>query len=95
MVILNLADAVFTLWWINAGHATEANAFMRQLVDHGAIPFVLAKIALVSLGGVFLWGRRTHALAVVAIFLAFLVYYLVLLYHIQFTSYLVVGRLGL
>ncbi len=95
VVLLNLADALFTLWWIHAGLAVEANALMRDLVDHGALPFVLAKIALVSLGATFLWLRRTHALAVVAIFGTFLVYYLVLLYHIQFTSQLVIVRFGL
>jgi hypothetical protein len=94
VVIFNLADAMFTLWWIQAGLAVEANTLMRDLVEQGAMVFVLAKIALVSLGIVVLWRRRTHVLAVIAIFGAFLVYYLVLLYHLQFTSYLVFGRFG-
>lgn len=93
VLILNLGDALFTLWWIHAGLATEANTLMRDLVNHGALPFVLAKIALVSLGSIFLWLRRAHALAVIAIFISFLLYYLVLLYHLQYTSHLVF-RLG-
>ncbi len=95
IVIFNLCDAIFTLWWVQAGVAEEANALMRQLVNEGALLFVLAKIALVSLGALFLWRRRTHGLAVVAIFMSFLVYYLVLLYHIQHTSHYVIARFGL
>lgn len=94
VVILNLGDAIFTLWWIHAGLATEANTFMRDLVDRGALPFVLGKIVLVSFGAVFLWLRRAHALAVIAIFISFLMYYLVLLYHLQYTSQLVFERLS-
>jgi hypothetical protein len=95
LVVLNLADALFTLWWIHAGLATEANVLMRDLVDHGAMVFVLAKIALVSLGALFLWLRRTHALAVCAVLVTFLAYYAVFLYHIHFTSGLVIARFGL
>lgn len=95
IVILNLADALFTLWWIHADLAVEANSLMRDLVERGAMEFVLVKIALVSLGVVVLWMRRTHALAVVAVFGSFLVYYLILLYHLQFTSHLMIARFGL
>ena len=95
LVVLNLVDALFTLVWVQTGLAVEANALMRDLVNHGALVFVLGKLALVSLGALFLWGRRGHALAVVAIFMTFLAYYLVLLHHLQFTSHLVIARFGL
>jgi len=87
VLVLNLLDAVFTLVWVRSGLAEEGNAFMRDLVHGEAIVFVLAKIALVSLGCLFLWGRRTHRLAVIAIFVAFAVYYLVLLLHLAALSY--------
>jgi len=89
LLVLNLIDAVLTLVWVRAGLAREANALMRELVNHHAVAFVVVKVALVSIGSWFLWSRRHHAIAVVSIFIAFLAYYLILLYHVQYTSLLV------
>jgi hypothetical protein len=89
VIVLNLLDAVFTLFWVRAGLAVEANALMRDLVDNHAFLFVTTKIVLVSLGSWLLWKRRAHPVAVIAIFVAFLAYYLVLLYHLQYSSLLV------
>jgi uncharacterized membrane protein YqjE len=85
-VVLNLLDAVFTLFWVQSGLAEELNALLRDLVAERALAFVLAKLGLVSLGCVFLWRYRARPLAVVAIFLTFLIYYLVLLHHLTFWS---------
>ena len=87
VLVLNLLDAVFTLVWVRAGMAEEWNALMRDLAHGQAIFFVLTKIALVGLGCLFLWGRRTHPWAVIAIFVAFAAYYLVLLVHLAAWSY--------
>jgi hypothetical protein len=84
--VLNLLDAVFTLTWVHAGLAEEANALMRDLVNNHTVRFVLAKLALVSLGSILLWYRREHPLAVIAIFFTFFAYYLIFLYHLQFSS---------
>ena len=89
VLVLNLLDAVFTLVWVRAGLAREANALMRDLVNEHAVLFVVVKLGLVSLGSLVLWRRRTHAAAVVAIFVVFLVYYFILLYHLQYSSLLV------
>jgi hypothetical protein len=89
LLVLNLIDALLTLVWVQNGLAREANALMRLLVNDHPIVFVVIKVGLVSLGSWFLWNRREHAIAVVAIFLAFLVYYLILLYHLQYSSLLV------
>jgi hypothetical protein len=89
VLILNLLDAVFTLLWVRAGFAREANALMRDLVNEHAVLFVVTKLGLVSLGSTLLWRWRQRAGAVVAIFLAFLAYYLVVLYHLQYSSLLV------
>ncbi len=89
LLVLNLLDAIFTLVWIRAGLAREANALMRDLVNEHAVLFVIAKLGLVSLGSLVLWKRRAHAGAVVAIFVVFLVYYFILLYHLQYSSLLV------
>jgi hypothetical protein len=94
VLVLNLLDAVFTLVWVRAGLAREANVLMRDLVNEHAVLFVVAKLGLVSLGSLVLWRRRTHAGAVIAIFAVFLAYYFVLLYHLQYSSLLMRHLIG-
>lgn len=86
LLLLNLLDAIFTLWWVGTGVAVEANALLRDLVVDHPIRFVLTKLGLVSLGSLLLWRLRQHPLAVIAIFGAFFIYYLVLLHHLRFWS---------
>ena len=86
IVVMNLIDAIFTLFWVRVGAAEEANAFLSELVEHHAVAFVMAKIALVSLGSFLLWRLRRHPFAVVGLFIVFLAYYYVLLYHLRFVS---------
>ncbi len=89
---LNLLDAMFTLVWINAGFAREANPLLANFVLEQPVVFSIIKLSLVALGSLLLWRYRLRPLAVVGIFVAFLVYYLLLLYHIGFLS-LIIGAL--
>jgi hypothetical protein len=86
VVVLNLIDAVLTLAWVRWGFAKEANLLLATMVEEHAVLFVLGKISLVSLGTLLLWRRRDHALAVVGIFAAFILYYAVLLFHLSFAG---------
>jgi hypothetical protein len=86
LVVLNLLDGVFTLVWVQYFYADEYNVMLRDLARGDMVLFMAVKLTLVSLGALFLWRNRSHPLAVVAIFLAFLAYYLVLLYHLQYTT---------
>ncbi|MBW2268357.1 MAG: hypothetical protein JRH16_07250 [Deltaproteobacteria bacterium] len=86
MLVLNLCDALFTLVWVRWGLAREANTLLDELVNENAVAFVATKLGLVSLGSWVLWQRRSRPLAVIAIFIAFVLYYLVLLYHVQYAS---------
>jgi hypothetical protein len=94
VLVLNLLDALFTLVWVRAGLAREANPLVDQLVNENAVGFVLVKLGLVGMGSWLLWHRRQRPGAVMAIVAAFLVYYLILLYHIQYASGLVRQLLG-
>jgi hypothetical protein len=94
VLVLNLLDALFTLLWVRSGLAREANLLIDQLVDEHAVGFVVVKLGLVGLGSWLLWHRRERPAAVIAIVTAFLAYYLVLLYHIQYASGLVRQLLG-
>jgi hypothetical protein len=89
VLVLNLLDALFTLVWVRAGLAREANVLIADLVTHNAVAFVLVKLGLVSAGSWLLWNRRDHSASVVGIFIAFLVYYGVLLYHLRYTGGLI------
>lgn len=94
VLVLNLLDALFTLVWVRSGVAREANPLIDRLVEENAVGFVLVKLGLVSLGSWLLWHRRRHPAAVIAIVAAFLVYYFILLYHIQYASGLIRQLLG-
>jgi hypothetical protein len=84
VLVLNLVDAVFTLLWVGAGLAREANPLLAHLVRQYPVGFALAKLGLVGLSSVLLWRLRHRPLAVVSIFCSFVVYYLVLLHHLSF-----------
>ena len=89
VLVLNLLDALFTLVWVRFGYAREANLMIDRLVENHALAFVAVKLGLVGMGSWLLWQRRNHATAVIAIFIAFVAYYLVLLYHVQYAATLV------
>jgi hypothetical protein len=92
VLVMNLFDAVMTLWWVSSGLATEANPFLEQIVTEHGFLFVVSKISIVILGTTLLWRYRTRPLAVLGIFAAFLVYYEVFLIHLSFAS-LLIGEL--
>jgi hypothetical protein len=86
ILVLNLLDGVLTLVWVQYFYAEEFNVMLRDLAHGDLVLFMVVKLTLVSLGSLFLWRNRNHPFAVVAIFLAFFVYYLVLLYHLQYIT---------
>lgn len=89
VLVLNLLDAVFTLLWVHAGLALESNLLIDKLVDHHPVAFFGVKLGLVGMGSWLLWIRRHRPFAVIAIFVAFLAYYAVLLHHLQYAAGLV------
>ena len=86
VLVLNMLDAILTLLWVESGRAREANLLLAPLIDQDPLLFVAVKFALVLLGALLLWRLRTHPLAVVSIFVAFLAYYWLLLYHLRLFS---------
>jgi hypothetical protein len=83
VLVLNLLDGIFTLLWVQGFGAGEANILLRDLAAQHAVQFMVVKLAMVSLGTLFLWRQRTNPLAVVAIFVAFFSYFQVLLLHLH------------
>ena len=56
---LNFIDAQLTLVWIRLNVATEGNALMARLMEHGDLPFLSAKIAIGSFAAYILY-RCAH-----------------------------------
>ncbi len=81
--VLNVLDGILTIIWIFTGRATESNPLMDNLIQFHPVLFIIVKMALVLLGTALLWRLRRQAMAVVAIFLAFMVYYAILIYHLS------------
>jgi hypothetical protein len=86
LLVLNLFDGIFTLIWVQYFGAVELNILLSDLVESSALLFMLVKLTLVSLGTLFLWRNRSNALAVISLFVAFFSYYMVLLFHLQYSS---------
>ncbi|MBW1806789.1 MAG: hypothetical protein JRJ87_01255 [Deltaproteobacteria bacterium] len=92
-IILNVIDGILTIMWVFSGRATEANPLMSQLIEANPVLFISVKMALVFLGTILLWRLRQRALAVIGIFVAFMVYYAVLIYHLSEMNLHLIGRL--
>lgn len=82
-LILNLFDAVLTLYAVLVGGAIEVNPLMAELLARGPLHFMVAKLLLVSLGILMLWRLRGRLLAHIGSVCAFGVYSLLLFHHIQ------------
>lgn len=83
VLVLNAFDAVFTLAWVHAGMATEANPFMAALLSVSPLLFVVVKTILVCGGISFFWLHRNRLLAKGGLVASFGVYaYIVCLIHL-------------
>jgi len=83
VVALNLADAVFTIGWVKTGMAVEANPLMANLLSLNPAVFIVTKLGLVVLGLALLDRNRESQAAEIAAVALFLMYYLLLLFHID------------
>ena len=86
LLVLNLLDGIFTLIWIEHFGAEELNFMMRDLAHGSPVLFMMAKLTLVGLGTLFLWRQRDNPLAVISLVVAFFSYYLVFLFHLQYSA---------
>jgi hypothetical protein len=87
--VQNQVEARVTRAWVGLGLASEANPFLAELVTAHPILFVSTKLGLVGLGSLLLWRLRHRPLAVIAMFVAFLVYYGILLMHVDYLGYVI------
>jgi hypothetical protein len=83
VVVLNLADALFTLVYVQAGLADESNPFMETALGHGPVGFMIVKLALVSLGVTLLFRLRARPVATAGLVGTALAYSGLFLYHLS------------
>lgn len=59
LFILNLLDALLTIYWVRHGFATEGNQLMAGLLDMGNAPFLTVKITIGAIAAIILsrWGN--------------------------------------
>jgi Ca2+/Na+ antiporter len=83
LFVFNVMDGILTVFWVYSARATEANPFMEDLVHRKPVLFMIVKMSLVTAGSVMLWIYRRRPFAVVMLFLMFVVYYYIILYHMS------------
>jgi hypothetical protein len=91
VVVLNLLDAMFTLVYTRSGVATESNPLMDQVLSHSPVLFMMAKLALVSLGVLVLWRLRERRAARFGLVATAGAYTTLLAYHLSGVEHL--GRI--
>ena len=91
LLLLNLADALFTLSFLQLRVAEEANPIMRAAYAGSPLLFLLLKLALVHGGAMLLWIHRTAAAARVALAAGVGLYAAIVIYHCSFAARLAVA----
>ncbi len=71
---LNFLDAVFTLYWVRNGFASEGNHLMATLLDMGDLPFLAVKIAVGTIAAIVLWNWREKPIAKYGLGLVLFIY---------------------
>lgn len=63
LFLLNMVDAVLTIFWVRNGFASEGNQLMAGLLDFGNTPFLTVKIIIGATAAIVLsrWGNRKIA----------------------------------
>jgi len=59
LFVLNGLDAQLTLLWIRLNVASEGNALMARVLEHGELPFIGAKVAIGAFAALILY-RCAH-----------------------------------
>lgn len=88
VVILNVLDGIFTLFWVLSGKAVETNPIMDLLLGIHPVLFISLKLALVNLGCILLLRFYTKSFALMSSLVAFGVYGAILVYHSAMVLYL-------
>ena len=84
LLVLNLADGVFTLTFLQLGIAQEANPLMRLAYESSPLGFMLLKLSIVHGGIGLLWLHRSSSAGRLALHAGVLLYAAIVAYHCTF-----------
>ena len=80
IITFNLVDICATLWLINNQIAIEVNPLMVQALEYGYVFFIFTKLILVFGGCYILKKNKDKTIAKYSILVAFVVYFILMLY---------------
>jgi hypothetical protein len=86
LLLLNLADGLFTLTFLQLGLAEELNPLMRMAYHQSPLLFMIVKLSAVSCGVLILWVHRRTRTARLAISLGLLVYVVIACWHLSYLA---------
>ncbi|HEX4899191.1 MAG TPA: DUF5658 family protein [Pyrinomonadaceae bacterium] len=79
---MNWMDAQLTLLWIRLNVATEGNALMARLLDHGALPFLSVKLAVGAVAAYVLYRSAEIPMAKLGMKVVLGIYGLLMMVHL-------------
>lgn len=82
VLLFNVLDLAFTIYYIEAGHAVEANPLMAAAYANSPVHFGIIKMALAVLGITLLYRARHARTAQIAIRGITVAYGLLVAYHV-------------
>jgi hypothetical protein len=91
ILVLNLFDAIFTIVYTRVGVAVESNPLMSKILISSPVLFMVAKLALVSLGVMLLWRLRHRRAAAIGLFATTTAYVTLIAYHLNAIEHLSLG----
>ena len=92
--IFNVIDAGLTIFWINAGLATEANPIMEFVLRFGFDVFLIFKIMLVTSCLFVLWITKNNIWSKALIFPIYFLYCCIMGMHGSFAAIMIMTLKG-
>lgn len=89
LLMLNLLDGLFTLFFLQLGVAEELNPIMREAYEQSPLFFMFSKLVIVNAGLWLLCIHRHLKASRIAIRLGAAVYAVIVVYHLAFLTHLV------
>ncbi len=89
LLMLNLLDGLFTLFFLQLGVAEELNPVMRLAYEQSPLFFMFSKLVIVNAGLWLLCLHRKLKASRVAIRIGAAVYAIIVVYHLAFLTHLV------
>lgn len=82
LYVMNVIDALLTIYWVESGIATEANGIMDAFLAQGVMPFLFVKLGMGTFAAVVLLIGSDYKLARVGLAVALCLYTLTMGIHL-------------